>query len=97
MCFQITCLPKALSFLMQFWSFFFSEVTLSALFSYSFQCVGTGTIGLGFHVGSEPEGHKYNINPFRTKTPKYLFLKREKPLFCNQIGNTNFFIFITNQ
>ena len=34
---------------------------------------------------------------FRTKTPKYLFPRRIKPLLYHQIGNRNFFIFITNQ
>ena len=38
-----------------------------------------------------------NINPFRTKTPKYLFPRGNKPLLYHQIGNRNFFIFITNQ
>ena len=31
------------------------------------------------------------------RTPKYLFPRGNKPLFHLQIGNTNFFIFITNQ
>ena len=35
--------------------------------------------------------------PFRTKTPKYLFPRGNKPLLYHQIGNRNFFIFITNQ
>ena len=37
------------------------------------------------------------FNPFRTKTPKYLFPRGNKPLLYHQIGNRNFFIFITNQ
>ena len=40
------------------------------------------------------------VNPFRTKTPKYLFLRGGGgggDQFYHQIGNTNFFIFITNQ
>ena len=40
--------------------------------------------------------HK-SINPFRMKTPNYLFFRGKKTLFYHQIGNTNFFIFITNQ
>ena len=36
------------------------------------------------------------FNPFRMKTPKYLFLIGNKPLLYHQIGNTNFFFF-TNQ
>ena len=36
-------------------------------------------------------------NPFRTKTPKYLFPREKEPLLYYQIGNINFFIFITNQ
>ena len=36
-------------------------------------------------------------NPFRTKTPKYLFPRGNKPLFYHQIGNTIFFIFIILQ
>ena len=39
----------------------------------------------------------YVFNPFRTKTPKYLFPRGNKPLLYHQIGNRNFFIFITNQ
>ena len=38
-----------------------------------------------------------SVNPFRTKTPKYLFPRGNKPLFYHQIGNTNFVLFITNQ
>ena len=37
------------------------------------------------------------LNPFRTKTPKYLFPRGNEPLLHHQIGNRNFFIFITNQ
>ena len=37
------------------------------------------------------------FNPFRTKTQKYLFPGGNKPLLYHQIGNRNFFIFITNQ
>ena len=37
------------------------------------------------------------INPFRTKTSKYLFPRENKPLLYHQIVNINFFIFITNQ
>ena len=37
------------------------------------------------------------LNPFRTKTPKYLFPRENKPLLFHQIGNINFFIFITNK
>ena len=37
------------------------------------------------------------INPFRTKTPKYLFPRGNEPLLYHQIGNRHFFIFITNQ
>ena len=31
------------------------------------------------------------INPFRTKTPKYLFPIGNKPLLYHQIGNRNLF------
>ena len=37
------------------------------------------------------------FNPLRTETPKYLFPRGNKPLLYHQIGNRNFFIFITNQ
>ena len=37
------------------------------------------------------------LNPFRTKTPKYLFLRGNKPLLYHQIGNRHYFIFIKNQ
>ena len=37
------------------------------------------------------------FNPFRTKIPKYLFPRGNEPLLYHQIGNRNFFIFITNQ
>ena len=37
------------------------------------------------------------FNPFRTKIPKYLFSRGNKPLLYHQIGNRNFLIFITNQ
>ena len=37
------------------------------------------------------------LNPFRMKTPKYLFPRGNEPLLYHQIGNINFFIFITNQ
>ena len=37
------------------------------------------------------------INPFRMKTPKYFFPRGNEPLLYHQIGNRNFFIFITNQ
>ena len=39
----------------------------------------------------------WSIYPFRTKTPKYLFPRGNEPLLYHQIGNRNFFIFITNQ
>ena len=39
--------------------------------------------------------YKYSINPFRMKTPIYLFPRGNKPLLYHQIGNRNFFIFIT--
>ena len=45
------------------------------------------------HLHAKPS----SINPFRTKTPKYLFPRGNKPLLYHQIGNRNFFIFITNQ
>ena len=38
-----------------------------------------------------------NYIPFTTKTHKYLFPRGNKPLLYRQIGNRNFFIFITNQ
>ena len=38
-------------------------------------------------------GVECTLNPFRMKTPKYLFPRGNKPLFHHQIGNTNFFIF----
>ena len=37
----------------------------------------------------------HQINSF--KTPKYLFPRGNKPLLYHQIGNSYFFIFITNQ
>ena len=37
------------------------------------------------------------LNPFRTKTPKYLFPRGNEPVLYHQIGNRNVFIFITNQ
>ena len=37
------------------------------------------------------------LNPFRTKAPKYWFLRGNKSLLYHQIGNRKFFIFITNQ
>ena len=37
------------------------------------------------------------INPFRTKTPKYLLPRENEPLLYYQIGNKNFFIFITSK
>ena len=37
------------------------------------------------------------LNPFRTKNPKYLFPRGNEPLLYHQIGNRNFFLFITNQ
>ena len=33
-----------------------------------------------------------SFNPFRMKTPKYLFQRGNKPLLYHQIGNRNFFI-----
>ena len=41
--------------------------------------------------------HECDINPFRTKTPKYLFPRGNEPLLYHQIGNRNFFIFIANK
>ena len=32
------------------------------------------------------------FNPFRTKTPKYLFSRGNTPLLYHQIGNRNFLI-----
>ena len=40
---------------------------------------------------------EFPLNPFRTKTLKYLFPRGNEPLLYHQIGNINFFIFITNQ
>ena len=37
------------------------------------------------------------FNPLRTKTTLYLFLRENKSLLYHQIGNRNFFIFITIQ
>ena len=42
-------------------------------------------------------GNLLAVNPFRTKTPKYIFPRGNKRLLYDQIGNRNFFIFITNQ
>ena len=39
----------------------------------------------------------YNIYELRTKTTLYLFLRGNKSLLYHQIGNRNFFIFITIQ
>ena len=50
-----------------------------------------------FSVKDIVEYYGGSINPFKTKTPKYLFLRGNKPLLYHQIGNRNFFIFITNQ
>ena len=35
--------------------------------------------------------------PIQNEDPKYLFPRGNKPLLYHQIGNINFFIFITNQ
>ena len=52
-------------------------------------------------VNSDISIHKFFkdgiFNPFRTKTPKFLFPRGNKPLLYYQIGNINIFIFITNQ
>ena len=42
----------------------------------------------------QPGKHVFKINPFRTKTPKYIFSSGNKPLLYHQIGNINFFTFI---
>ena len=38
-----------------------------------------------------------SFNPFRRKTPKYLFPRGNEPLLYHQIGNRFFYIFITDQ
>ena len=37
------------------------------------------------------------IKPIQNEDPKYLFPRGNQPLLYHQIGNINFFIFITNQ
>ena len=39
----------------------------------------------------------FAIYPIQNEDPKYLFPRGNQPLLYHQIGNINFFIFITNQ
>ena len=52
---------------------------------------------VGFEETAREQWRCLCFNPFRMKTPKYLFPRGNKPLLYHQIGNINFFIFITNQ
>ena len=40
---------------------------------------------------------KQERNPIQNEDPKYLFPRGNQSLLYHQIGNINFFIFITNQ